>query len=380
MIMRTLLLFFLMSTIVVVRAADTVRLITPNATLRTQALYQNMKRLAENKIMFGHHDANDYGHLWKDESQRSDVKDVCGSHPAVYGHDFGSITNVNAAPEQQRIAEERLRKRILDGYCRGGINTITWHFDNPVNGKSFYYKDNPIKSVPLILPGGDYHEVYKKVLATIAHFASTLKDETGDLIPVIFRPYHEYDGNWFWWGVPHHCTREQFVDLWHFTIDYLRDTLKVSNFIYGFSPDCGFLSETDYLTYYPGDGYVDLIGMDNYWDLNPQGGDIANFPVKLKIISDLAEKRNKVAALTETGIEGIPEADWWTGTLLPLLKKYQVKLSYLMVWRNAYQSPTHYFAPFPGQISCADFIRFRNDEYILFENDLPAMYNFENNK
>ena len=45
------------------------------------------------------------------------------------------------------------------------------------------------------------------------------------------------------------------------------------NFLYAFSPDCGFTTEAEYLERYPGDKYVDVVGMDNYWDFRPDGGD-----------------------------------------------------------------------------------------------------------
>ena len=349
-------------------------LITENATTKTQALYINLKELAKTNIMFGHQETNHYGHAWANESDRSDVKDVCGSYPAIYGHDFSAITNLSMPAEERSKEEEKLRNHIIDAYNRGGINTISWHLNSPVNGGSFYYKENPVETVVQILPGGEFHDTYKDILRIIASFANNLKDQHGDLIPVIFRPYHECDGDWFWWGTPYHCTRAQFFELWKFTIDFLRDTMGVTNFIYVFSPDCRFTSAQEYLSYYLGDEYVDIIGMDNYWDLNPNGGEISGFTKKLKIISDLAIAHHKVAALTETGREGIPEKEWWTKTLLPLLRSNHVEISYLMVWRNAYQSETHFYAPFPGQISADDFIKFRKDGYILFENDLPDMY------
>lgn len=257
-------------------------LITPNASQKTQALYANLKKIAKTNIIFGHQETNYYGHTWINETNRSDVKDVCGSYPAIYGHDFSSITNMAISNEQRQKEGEKLRNYIIDAYKRGGINTISWHFNNPVNGGSFYYKENPIKAVTQILPGGKFHNAYKDILCIIASFANNLKDESGNLIPVIFRPYHECDGDWFWWGTPYHCTRTQFQYLWKFTINFLRNTMGVTNFIYAFSPDCRFTSSQEYLSYYPGDEYVDIIGMDNYWDLNPQGGSFTNFKKKIK--------------------------------------------------------------------------------------------------
>ena len=122
-------------------------LITENATTKTQALYINLKELAKTNIMFGHQETNHYGHAWANESDRSDVKDVCGSYPAIYGHDFSAITNLSMPAEERSKEEEKLRNHIIDAYNRGGINTISWHLNSPVNGGSFYYKENPVETV-----------------------------------------------------------------------------------------------------------------------------------------------------------------------------------------------------------------------------------------
>lgn len=349
-------------------------LITNNATPETQALYANMKRLAKTHIMFGHQAANQYGHSWKDIPGKTDVNDVCGSHPAVYGHDFSELTMKNTEKRQEEI-ETKLRFYVREAYLRGGINTMSWHLVNPVSEKSFYWKDDPVAAVPLIIPGGSHHDAYKEKLRTIAAFAQSVKGDRGELIPMIFRPFHEYDGDWFWWGVPHHCTADEFITLWRFTVSYLRDSLRVKSFMYAISSDVRLNSREELQQYYPGDDYTDMIGQDNYQDFKGGGkGSLAEFERKIRMVSDFAKERNKLCALTETGIEGIPHSTWWTGVLLPLLKDKGLELSYVLVWRNAYNNPTHYFAPFPGQISSDDFVRFREDGYTLFEDDLNEMY------
>ncbi|MGK2862631.1 MAG: hypothetical protein ACSLE0_11905, partial [Chitinophagaceae bacterium] len=95
---------------------------------------------------------------------------------------------------------------------------------------------------------------------------------------------------------------------------------------------------------------------------------------KLKIVSDYAQKAKKVAAFTETGLESIPDTDWWTESLLKTLRRGGLKLSYVLVWRNDIRSPTHYYAPYPGQASESDFLKFYNDPYTLFEKDLRNIY------
>ena len=95
---------------------------------------------------------------------------------------------------------------------------------------------------------------------------------------------------------------------------------------------------------------------------------------KLKIVSDYAKKAGKLAAFTETGLESIPNPTWWNETLLKVMRNSDMELSYVLVWRNDTQSPTHYYAPYPGHPSVPDFIRFYNDPYTLFENDLKGIY------
>jgi mannan endo-1,4-beta-mannosidase len=252
---------------------------------------------------------------------------------------------------------------------------VSWHFSNPVSKGGFYWVDTLSKpAVKYIIPGGSDHDLYKKILRTIADLANTTKGNDGKLVPMIFRPYHEFDGDWFWWGRSH-CTIDEFKTLWRFTVSYLRDSLQVHNFIYAFSPDNKFNNEEMFLERYPGNEWVDMVGMDNYGDFGRDGKyDLGAGFKKLKIVSDFAIKAGKLAAFTETGLESIPDTDWWTEKLLGTIRKEKLKLSYVLVWRNDSRSPTHYYAPYPGHVSEKDFIKFYNDEYTLFENDLKKIY------
>ncbi|MFY0626122.1 MAG: beta-mannosidase [Reichenbachiella sp.] len=350
--------------------------IDPKATSETIALFNNLDLLSENHTLFAHQHATEYGHGWwsgeKGNEERSDVKSVCGSHPAMIGVDFGDITHGTKA--QRSVAKERLRRNVVDTYNRGGVTTAAWHFSNPLSEGGFYWKDSvSIPSVKYLIPGGEANELYKGILKDIAEWANSLKGKNGSLAPVIFRPYHEFDGSWFWWG-KEHCTKDEFISLWKFTTSYLRDSLEVHNFLYAFSPDNNFKSEEGFLERYPGDEWVDMVGMDNYADMGRDRYAIDTAAMKLKIISDYAIKHQKLAAFTETGLESIPDTTWWTETLLRTMRIHDLKMSYVLVWRNDIQSSTHYYAPFPGQVSAPNFMEFYNDDYTLFENDLENIY------
>lgn len=347
--------------------------IDQKATKETRALYRNLGELSKKSILFGHQHATEYGHGWSGEADRSDVKSVSGSHPAVIGVDLSGLSG--RSKEDIQKTSEALRQNVVDTYNRGGITTIAWHFSNPASGGGFYWKDSvSAAAIALIKPGGSHHEKYKEILKTVADFAKSAKGKDGTLAPMLFRPYHEFDGDWFWWGKGH-CSREDFIAVWQFTVTYLRDTLGVHNFIYVFSPDCKFSTEQEFLERYPGDQYADMVGMDNYADFGRDGKYNLQAGVrKLKIISDYAKKKNKLAAFTETGLESIPDKNWWTESLLKSLKAENVNLAYVLVWRNDTKSPTHYYAPFPGQVSVPDFMNFYNDPYTLFEKDLKNVY------
>ena len=325
--------------------------------------------------MFGHQHATEYGHGWSGDENRSDVKSVTGSHPAVIGVDFSGLSGRPGAVIEEN--KKTLRKNIADTYNRGGLTTVSWHFSNPVSPGDFYWNDTvSAPAVKFIIPGGSHHEKYKDILKTIAELVKSIKGKDGKVVPMIFRPYHEFDGDWFWWGRSH-CTTGEFVDLWRFTVSYLRDSLQVHNFLYAFSPDNRFNSESEFLERYPGDEWVDMIGVDNYGDFGRYGKyNIEAGYKKLKIVSDLALRKNKLAAFTETGLESIPNANWWTDVLLKTLKQ-DLQLCYVLVWRNDTRSPTHYYAPYPGHTSENDFLKFYNDPFTFFEADLPSIYGIE---
>ncbi|WOK05056.1 glycosyl hydrolase [Imperialibacter roseus] len=369
---RILLIFGLIGVFLSTALAQKNKPIDKDATRETQKLYKSLRKLSKKHTLFAHQHATEYGHGWAGDEDRSDVKSVTGSHPAMVGVDFSGFSG--RSPEQIEQAKERLRKNVVDTYNRGGVTTIAWHFSNPVSGGGFYWRDTvSLPAVSYIIPGGQAHEQYKEILKGIADWAHSIKGANGELVPVIFRPYHEFDGGWFWWGASH-CTREEFIALWQFTVSYLRDELDVHNFIYAFSPDNQFLTEEKYLARYPGDEWVDMVGMDNYGDMGRNRYAIDTAALKLKIVSDYARKAGKLAAFTETGLESIPNETWWTETLLKTMRMHKMRLAYVLVWRNDIRSPTHYYAPYPGQVSVPDFMKFYDDPYTLFENDLKNIY------
>lgn len=347
-----------------------------NATKETKALYANLIKISKIGFLFGHQDGDAYGVKWRGEKDRSDVKDVCGSHPAVHGWDVGksliNTVNIDSVPYKDMLYW------IEQAYRRGGINTISWHWDNPVTQGDSWDKTPAVKD---ILPGGAHHATLRTHLDLLAGFLNKCK--SGDTqIPVIFRPWHEHNGNWFWWGKGN-CTEDEYIRLWRFTVDYLKNEKKLHHLIYAFSPDRGRIgpdqAKSDYMYGYPGDDYVDLIGLDNYrdvgikWNTRTREEQKEDLIEILTTISHIAREKNKAAALTETGLEGVTNPNWFTQVILsPIKENKDIQIAYVLVWRNANSS--HHYAPYPGHASEKDFIEFCKDDKTFLENDIQNMY------
>ncbi|MET4080270.1 mannan endo-1,4-beta-mannosidase [Pedobacter sp. UYP30] len=362
-------------------------LVDKNATDETAALFYNMKVLARTKIMFGHQDDTKQGFNWNGEAGRSDVKEVTGAYPAVYGWDMLFVASFqrNSWFDGQ---VNMIRQLTKDAYKRGGVNTYCWHYWNPALSKrpgqdgstegtnaDFYYKNAPAAAVPEILPGGSYNAVYNQSLDQVADQISSLKDDNGKPIPIIFRLFHEQDGDWFWWGAKY-CTAQQYKDLFQYTVKYLRDAKKLHNILFSWSPDRGASTEADYLARYPGNDYVDVLGIDEYYDLSADRGGAAGITAasnKIKIMSDYAKANNKIAAVTETGLSNLTKPDWYTTVLLPALTQQKVEISYALAWGN---SSSTYWTPYQGGPSAvaADFVKFKNTSNIVFGDTAPDMY------
>lgn len=358
-----------------------------NAIDVTKALLWNLKKIGTQSLLFGHQDDLAYGVHWINEPGRSDVRDVTGSYPAVTGWELGDLeTGADVSIDKVNFGD--IKRWIKENYQRGGISTISWHMDDPISGESSWHKASVVEH---LIPGGSAHEKFKSYLDKFVEFNNDLKvaDDNGAEVhvPIIFRPWHEHSGDWFWWGKGN-TSEEDYIALWRFTVEYLRGKKNVHNLIYAYAPDRSRIDldnfERDYLWGYPGDEYIDIIGLDNYMDLGisenvPREKQIENLTQSLQYTVEIAEKKNKVAALTEGGQDGLADPTFWTEKLLPgiLANDTTRKIAYIVVWRNANkerEKRDHFYAPYPGQPSEEDFIRFYKHPRVLFLDELPNMY------
>jgi hypothetical protein len=259
----------------------------------------------------------------------------------------------------------KIRELITVAYNRGGVNTISWHLNNPFTGGTSWDISSK-EVVKSILPQGPKHALFIEYLDKLADFMLSLKTDDGQYIPIIFRPFHEHTGSWFWWG-KNLCTADDYKALWRFTVTYLRDTKNIHHLLYAYSTD-RFSNENDYLERYPGDDVIDMLSFDLY----DRG---AEFPGMLKncatILTKLAAEKGKIAAVSETGGPIAKQTEWWTKSILETLRPFN--LSYVLVWRNPWNKPKEAFGPYKGHPSSEDFIRFYQDPKTLFQKDITPL-------
>lgn len=338
-----------------------------NSTKNTAQLYQNLNKTIKKGILFGHQDDLAYGVNWKYEAGRSDIKDVVGDYPAVYGWDLAGL-ETKSDKNIDGIPFDKMRQYIIDGHSRGGVITISWHSNNPLTDGNAW--DTTPKSLASALPGGTSHEKYKAWLDEAAKYLLTLKDNKGDLIPILYRPFHELTGTWFWW-CKNNGSPEEFKALWKFTVEYFQKK-GVHNLIYVYNT-ADFSSKEDFMEYYPGPDFVDILSFDKYQYSDPTKDNsfIESCQKQFGIMDQIAKEQNKLTAFAETGYEAIPYDKWWTDTLLKAIGDY--KISYVLVWRNhgwqEKENKMHYYAPYKGQTSEKNFVEFYNLDNTLFEKD-----------
>lgn len=343
-----------------------------HATSETKALYSNLWKIQSTGFMFGHHDDLIYGREWSTEPGRSDVKEICGDYPAVFSLDFAEIMdNRNASG----TLNTHRKRTILEAYARGEVITACAHLNNPGTGGDAW--DNSDKSVVrrILENGSEVNIRFRSWLDNLAFFVNNLKDADGKLIPVIFRPFHEHTQAWSWWGSV--CTTEnEFISLWRFTVDYLKNQKNVHNLIYAISPQLDSPGSVDNILFrWPGDNYVDFIGMDCY-----HGTNTIAFTTNLKNLEKISAEKMKPCGVTETGIEGIRKNgieihDYWTEQILTPFSGR--KISMVVMWRNKYDpdhTGYHYYGPWSGHASAPDFTEFHKSPITLFSKDLPDMY------
>ena len=322
--------------------------------------------VAAGEKLYGHQDDLSYGHSWgvtdweNDPLDRSDVKEVSGHYPAIVGFDLGGIELADSC-NLDGVHFGLMRRAAIAHVDRGGIVTLSWHPRNPLTGGDAWDVSSA-EVVKSILEDGPLHEEFLVWLDRAADFIAGLGD-----IPVIFRPWHENLGSWFWWGGKL-CSEEEYKALFRLTWSRLSLDKGLDNILWCYSPN-GPVSADDYLSRYPGDDIVDILGTDIYEYVGASGLDeageryVSQVRDLLATLETISAEHGKLMCLSETGLEGIPDPQWWCGRLYSAVEGFPV--SYMLTWRNAHDKPGHFYAPWKGFQNEEDFRQFTEKKDIV---------------
>jgi mannan endo-1,4-beta-mannosidase len=177
-----------------------------------------------------------------------------GHWPAMIGLDYVEFrTGGLECAKVNRLAIEYARA--------GGLVTISTHLYNPANPRGGGLRDQGVDLETLLTPGHETHKRWMQELDTIAAGLKELQDAG---VVVLWRPFHEMNGGWFWWGAK---KPETFVRVWRHMFDYFTKTKRLNNLLWVYGPNHGKRAGD----YYAGDAYVDIVGLDAYTDFVDPG-------------------------------------------------------------------------------------------------------------
>lgn len=278
-----------------------------------------------------------------------------GLVPAIRGSDL-----IDYSPTRIAFGENprnETEQTIAWARQTGGVVSVMWHWNAPANlinqpGKEWwrgFYTDATTFNLPAALanPAGSDYQLLLRDIDAIAVQLQKYEDAG---VPVIWRPLHEAQGGWFWWGAH---GPETFKELWRLTYDRLTNHHELHNLIWEFTSSA---AEGNHLDWYPGDDVVDMVGLDIYTDpsatMNGQWYDILQF-----------YNGRKLLAVSETDTLVNPDTmDQW-GT----------KWSYVAPWAWDYVRSEYANAGYSDAQLAAILQQFLNHESVITLHELPVL-------
>ncbi len=240
---------------------------------------------------------------------------------------------------------------VQDWWNDGGLVAAMWHWNVPTSDPtemegedvsySFYAEDNSFDADNALVEGTWENDVFTADLEKIADYLMLLQDAG---IPVLWRPFHEAAGGWFWWGKD----ADSFKNLWIAMFDYFQG-IGLNNLIWVWTTETG---DDDW---YPGDSYVDIVGRDLYGDT---ADDCAS-----EYTSITSLYGNKLVALSECGYSSDTSSS--VGTIS---EQWEAGARWLwfMPWYDGDDSAT----PHADQEWWQDAME---QDYVITRDELPLM-------
>ncbi|MCY7801941.1 glycoside hydrolase family 26 protein [Bacillus haynesii] len=245
--------------------AHTVSPVNPNAQLTTKAVMNWLAHLAnrtESRVMSGAFGGYSLDTFSMAEADR--IKQATGQLPAIYGCDYARGW---LEPEEIADTIDYSCNRDLIAYWKsGGIPQISLHLANPAFTSGHYKTQISNSQYERILDSSTPEG--KRLEAMLNKIADGLQELENEGVPVLFRPLHEMNGEWFWWGLTQYNQKDSerislYKQLYVKIYDYMTKTRGLDHLLWVYAPDANRDFKTDF---YPGASYVDIVGLDAYFD------------------------------------------------------------------------------------------------------------------
>lgn len=239
------------------------------ATETTQILMDYLTSVYGKNIISGQQEIYGSGNDGNYELEFDWIHDLTGKYPAIRGFDFMNYNPLYGW-------DDGTTERVIDWVNnRNGIAAGCWHINVPrdfssyklgelVDWKECTYKPNEtdFDTSKAVVPGTKEYEYVQMIIEDLAEQLAIIQDSN---VPIMFRPFHEAEGNggingegsWFWWSS---AGAEVYKQLWKMLYTELTETYGIHNLIWVYNSYDYSTSEA----WYPGDEYVDIVGFDKY--------------------------------------------------------------------------------------------------------------------
>jgi len=226
--------------------------VNPSASAESRELLKELVELSGKGIISGQHD-----YLEQPDEFNAKLKTTSGQYAVMHGYELGAINNQSG----ETIA--RQRQSVVDSaknwHKNGGIVAMTFHQNLPGTSPqwsnvSMSLSQNEFNKY--VTPGTAQNKALLASLDEVAYYLKQLRDAG---VPVIWRPYHEMNGDWFWWG-----GKSNFTALWNIMYDRFVNTHKLNNLLWAWNPNAPNEWSDPYQPYYPGADKVDILAADIY--------------------------------------------------------------------------------------------------------------------
>lgn len=231
--------------------------VTPDPSPEAVQLLAYLHEISGKRTLTGQHCAPLLG-----STRLAAMQKITGHYPVVFGQDFGfsAAGTWDGINFRQRVVDEAVRR-----HAEGFLITLMWHAVCPTDEEPVDFEVSIKRKLAdrewrdLLTPGSGIHERWKSQVDVIAWFLKQLR-EAG--VPVLWRPYHEMNGDWFWWGKKD--GDPGYAALYRMLFERLTEFHKLNNLLWVFDANEVQEREGPYASFYPGDDVVDILAADVY--------------------------------------------------------------------------------------------------------------------